>query len=218
MIFRDRYDAGFRLGQDLFKRDFDSEYLVLGLPRGGVPVAYEVARTIQAPLDVFVVRKLGVPGQEELAFGAIAQGGKSYLNQSLIQDLGISNDHIKSIIERESLELARRRELYLKDRRPIPLKGHKIVLVDDGLATGATIKAACQVLGQYDLERLVVAVPVGAPDSCEALKTYADEVICLYSPEMFFGVAQWYDHFDQTSDEEVLALLAKSTLSSEIAV
>jgi predicted phosphoribosyltransferase len=206
------------LGQDLLKRDFGSEYLVLGLPRGGVPVAYEVARTIQAPLDVFVVRKLGVPGQEELAFGAIAQGGKSYLNQSLIHDLGISSDHIKSIVERESLELARRRELYLKDRRPIPLKGHKIVLVDDGLATGATIKAACQVLGQYDLERLVVAVPVGAPDSCEALKAYADEVICLYSPEMFFGVAQWYDRFDQTSDEEVLALLAKSTLSPEIAV
>lgn len=200
-IFRDRVDAGRRLAEEL--SSYGPNILVLALPRGGVPVAFEVATVLGAPLNVFLVRKLGVPGREELAMGAIASGGVRVLNHDVIRSLHVSEREIAAVVEREEHELLRREHLYRGDR-PLPeVEGRSVVLIDDGVATGATMRAAILALRQHHPARLIVAVPVGAPDTCELLRQEADEVVCVATPEPFYGVGRWYEHFPQTDDKEV---------------
>jgi predicted phosphoribosyltransferase len=187
--------------------------LVLALPRGGVPVAAEVARALGAPMDVFIVRKLGLPGQEELAMGAIATGGVRVLNEALVHAVGVPADVIDEVAAREAEELSRRERLYRGDR-PLPdVRGQTVILVDDGLATGASMLAAIEALRRLDPARIVVAVPTAAPDTCEALRAEVDDVICAVTPEPFYGVGQWYQDFSQTTDEEVRDLLAQNARS-----
>jgi len=182
--------------------------IVLALPRGGVPVAYEVARALNAPMDVFVVRKLGIPGYEELAMGAVATGGMRVVNQGIVRQLGIPEAMVDRITARELQELARRERLY-RDDRPMPdVKGKTVILVDDGLATGATMLVAIQALRQLQPQRIVVAVPTASPETCEAMKAEADDAVCAVTPEPFYAVGAWYQDFSQTTDEEVRALLA----------
>jgi predicted phosphoribosyltransferase len=183
--------------------------LVLALPRGGVPVAYEVARALGAPLDVFVVRKLGVPGYKELAMGAIATGGMRVLNDRLVERLDIPDHVIDAVAEREQRELTRRERLYRCGRPPLDFRGRTVVLVDDGLATGATMHAAIAALRQRQPARIVVAVPTASPETCEEIKAEADDVICAITPEPFHAVGRWYQDFSQTSDEEVRQLLGQ---------
>ena len=186
------------------------DVLVLALPRGGVPVAYEVARALNAPLDVFLVRKLGVPGHEEAAMGAIASGGIRVLNDEVIHALHLPRQVVEEVTAREQRELQRREQLY-RDGRPAPdVKGRTVILIDDGLATGATMRAALRALRQQRPARLIVAVPVGARSACRELLGEADEVICARTPEPFFGVGWWYQQFEQTSDQEVHDLLARA--------
>lgn len=208
--FRDRRDAGRHLAGDLSAYANRPDVRVLGLPRGGVPVAYEVAQTLDAPLDVFVVRKLGVPGHEEYAMGAIASGGAVLLNEQVVHSLGVSQAQVQRVLETENRELARREERY-RGNRPAPqLAGNTVILVDDGLATGSTMMVAVAALRAERPARIVVAVPVGSPDSCAAMRAVADEVICSMTPEPFQAVGLWYDDFSQTSDEEVHELLDRS--------
>ncbi len=181
--------------------------MVLGLPRGGVPVAFEIARALAAPLDVFPVRKLGVPGQEELAFGAIAAGGTRVLNKRLIASLGISPEWIEAIDAAERLELERRERAYRAERPHLELAGKTVILVDDGLATGLTMLAAIDAVRQNDPERIVVAVPVSDPGVCAGLCEGAEEVMCLSTPQPLRAVGAWYEDFSQTTDEEVRELL-----------
>jgi predicted phosphoribosyltransferase len=205
---KDRKDAGQRLAAKLGAYAGRSDVLVLGLPRGGVPVAFEVARRLGAPLDVFLVRKLGVPGHAELAMGAIAEGGIEVLSDDLIADLGIPHRLVQEVAVRERLELDRRDQMY-RDGRPLPNVHDRIViLVDDGLATGSTMQAAVKSLKRLRAARVIVAVPVGAIDTCERLRRLADDVVCVATPEPFRAVGIWYEEFSQTSDEEVRALLA----------
>ena len=212
-LFLDRRDAGRRLAQKIAGYSNRPDVLVLALPRGGVPVAYEVARALNAPLDVFVVRKLGVPGYEELAMGAIATGGVRVLNNEIVEGLGIPASMIDAVAARERQELARRERLY-RDGRPQPdVRGRTVILVDDGLATGATMHAAIEALRQQGPERIVVAVPTASPDTCEEMKRRADEVICAITPEPFHAVGRWYQEFSQTTDEEVRELLARQNKS-----
>lgn len=210
MIYRDRSDAGKKLSRKLAQfRDRD-DVVVLGLPRGGVPVAYEVARELNAPLDIFLVRKLGVPGHEELAMGAIATGGVRVVNDDVVRYLRIPRRVIDAVAARELLEL-RRREIRYRGNRPKPeVAGKTVILIDDGLATGSTIRAAASALRQQMPERIVVAVPVSAPQSCNEYQIGADEIICGATPEPFLGVGQWYDDFSQTTDEEVHDLLERA--------
>jgi predicted phosphoribosyltransferase len=182
--------------------------LVLALPRGGVPVAAEVARALGAPLDIFLVRKLGVPGHEELAMGAVATGGTRVLNDRVVRALGIPEYLVDAVAAREEAELARRERLYRGDRPPPVVRGRTVILVDDGLATGASMQAAIQALRRLEPARIVVAVPAGAPETCEALRGVADDVVCTVTPEPFRAVGLWYDDFSQTSDEEVRELLS----------
>ena len=213
--FRDRADAGRRLAEKLTSYADRSDVLVLALPRGGVPVGFEVARALGAPLDVFLVRKLGVPGYEELAMGAVATGGVRVLNDEIVRGLGISEHAIDAVVARELQELARRKRLYRDARPPPNIGGGTVILVDDGLATGATMRAAIQALRQQEPRRIVVAVPTASPDTCEALKAEADDVICAMTPEPFVAVGHWYDDFRQTTDDEVRDLLwAKGDLST----
>jgi predicted phosphoribosyltransferase len=185
------------------------DVLVLALPRGGVPVAYEVARALRVPLDVFLVRKLGVPGHEELAMGAVATGSVRVLNQEVVDGLHIPEDVIEAVAARELEELKRRERLY-RDGRPAPdVQGRIVILIDDGLATGATMRAALQALRQQQPARITVAVPTASRETCEALKTEVDEVVCAMMPEPFFAVGQWYEDFAQTTDDEVRRLLAQ---------
>jgi predicted phosphoribosyltransferase len=185
------------------------DVLVLALPRGGVPVAYEVARALRVPLDVFLVRKLGVPGHEELAMGAVATGSVRVLNQEVVDGLHIPEDVIEAVAARELEELKRRERLY-RDGRPAPdVQGRIVILIDDGLATGTTMRAALQALRQQQPARITVAVPTASRDTCEALKTEVDEVVCAMMPEPFFAVGQWYEDFAQTTDDEVRRLLAQ---------
>jgi erythromycin esterase-like protein/predicted phosphoribosyltransferase len=209
-LFRDRQDAGRVLAEKLAAYANRPDVLVLALPRGGVPVAYEVARALGAPLDVFVVRKLGVPGYEELAMGAVATGGVRVLNDQLIQRLGIPDHVIDAVTARERQELARRERLYRDGRPPPDISGRTVILVDDGLATGATMQAAIEALRQQNPARIVVAVPTASPDTCEEMKAKADDVICAITPEPFEAVGRWYQDFSQTTDEEVSALLAQT--------
>lgn len=203
--FADRRDAGRRLAAALTRLK-GTDAIVLALPRGGVPVAYEIAAALDLPLDVFIVRKLGVPGHRELAMGAIASGGARVLNQDLIDDLRIPARAVEAVVAEEEREL-RRRELQYASQRRVALEGRTVVLVDDGLATGATMRAAIRAVRQQKAERVIVAVPVGAPSTCADLVHEADELVCLREPEFFGAVGQWYRRFDQTSDDEVTALL-----------
>jgi putative phosphoribosyl transferase len=207
MRFEDRYDAGRQLAGALSGFAGRQDVIVLGLPRGGVPVAFEVARALRAPMDVFVVRKLGVPGHSELAMGAIASGGVRVLSEDLIGELGISRTSIDEISAREQIELERRDRLYRGDRSLPSLRDRTVILVDDGLATGATMEAAVAAVRLHRPARVVVAVPVGARETCQRLRTVADETICAQCPEPFQAVGLWYLHFDQTTDDEVIELL-----------
>jgi predicted phosphoribosyltransferase len=201
--FRNRTDAGRQLAGKLAPYANRPDVVVLALPRGGVPVASEVARALGAPLDVFVVRKLGVPGHEELAMGAVATGGLRVLNDEIVHGLDIPEREIAAVADRELHELSRRERLYRGDHPPPDVGGRTVILVDDGLATGATMRAAVQALRQQQPARIVVAVPTASPDTCEALKAAADDVVCAMTPEPFFAVGHWYDDFTQTTDDEV---------------
>jgi putative phosphoribosyl transferase len=210
--FEDRYDAGRRLAQQLEKYAGRNDVIVLGLPRGGVPVAYEIAQQLRVPLDVFIVRKLGVPGFEELAVGAIASGGVRVLNEDVVRLLPNAEQIIEEATARERVELDRREQLYRNDRPPPELRDRVVILVDDGLATGATMRAAVSALRQRSVARIVVAVPVGAPETCHEIETEVDEAICAISPEYFQAVGQFYNDFSQTTDDEVRELLTRSQL------
>jgi putative phosphoribosyl transferase len=205
--FRDRRDAGRRLAAELRAYAQRPDVIVLALPRGGVPVGVEVARALGAPLDVFVVRKLGVPWHDELAMGAIASGGAQVLNRDLMRVAHVSEDQLQQVIVAERAELERRERLYRGDR-PFPdLRDKTVILVDDGLATGASVRVAIAALRMKGPKRIVVAVPVAAPEVCDSFRDVADEIICAETPESFRAVGMWYDDFSQTTDEEVHALL-----------
>ena len=206
--FRDRKDAGQKLADALTAYEGRSDVIVLGLPRGGVPVAREVAVRLRAPLDVFLVRKLGVPGHPELAMGAIAEGGVEVLSHDLIRDLGIPHTLVEQVAVRERLELERRDQLYRGTRRAASVRDRTVILVDDGLATGSTMQAAILALRQHGPARIVVAVPVGARDTCDRLRRVADELVCRSMPDPFSAVGLWYEEFTQTTDDEVKQALS----------
>ena len=209
-IFQDRTDAGRQLAEELLSYAGRDDVIVLALPRGGVPVAFEVAQRVRVPLDVCVVRKLGVPGHEELAMGAIASGGVRVLNEDVLYVLPDAQSIVEMVtaIEREELK---RRERDYRSNRPAPeVHGRTVILVDDGLATGATMRAAAAALRQQGAAKIIVAVPVGAPGTCHEIRSVADEVVCLQTPGSFMGVGQYYEDFSQTTDEEVRELLAAS--------
>ena len=209
-IFSNRAEAGQLLAEKLGKYAGRDDVIVLGLPRGGVPVAYQVARRLGVPLDVFIVRKLGVPGFEELALGAIASGGVRVLNEDVVRALPKANELIESVTTRELAELGRREQIY-RDGRPAPdIGGRTVILVDDGLATGATMRAAVAALRQLGAAKIVVAVPVGAADTCREIEQEVDETVCAMAPEWFQAVGQFYEDFSQTSDDEVRELLARA--------
>lgn len=208
--FRNREEAGRLLGDRLKHYAHRSDVVVLAIPRGGVPVGFQIATALHVPLDVFVVRKLGVPGHEELAMGAIASGGVRVLNDDVVQELRLPNEAIERAAWKEQQELQRREQQY-PNGRPFPeLKNRTVILVDDGLATGSSMRAAAQVLRRHGPARIVVAVPTAAPETCEAFKSEVDEIICAITPEPFYAVGLWYEEFPQTSDEEVRDLLARA--------
>ena len=217
MLFRDRADAGRHLLSRLGAYQGRPDVVVLGLPRGGIPVGYEVARGLGAPLDVFVVRKLGVPGQEELAMGAIATGGVRVVNRDVVDALHIAPDVLDRSAEAERRELERRERSYRGDRPEPKVEGRTVILVDDGLATGSTMRAAVQALRQQRPARIVVAVPVAAFATCEELRREVEEVVCFATPEPFMAVGRFYDDFSQTTDEEVHDLLASARAGDEAA-
>jgi predicted phosphoribosyltransferase len=210
MFYRDRAEAGRVLASKLSAYADRQNVVVLALPRGGVPVAFEVAQALHAPLDVFLVRKLGLPGHQELAMGAIASGGVRVLNDEVVRSLQIPDEVIDSVAEEEQQELGRRERLYRGDRPPLDVRGKTIILVDDGLATGASMRAAVAALRQMGPAGIVVAVPVGATETCWDLRNEADEVVCGHTPEPFRAVGLWYEDFSQTSDVEVRELLERA--------
>jgi len=208
--FPNRTEAGRLLAGKLVKYADRADVIVLGLPRGGVPVAFEVAQRLGAPLDVFIVRKLGVPGFEELAAGAIASGGVRVLNQDVVSAIPHAEQAIEAVTAKETSELVRREHIY-REGRPAPeLRDRVVILVDDGLATGATMRAAVKALRQRGVAKIVVAVPVGPPDTCREIEQEADETICLSTPPFFQAVGQYYEDFSQTSDEDVRELLSQA--------
>src|SRR5689334_7233172 len=208
--FLNRTDAGRQLAAELTRYGARSDVLVLGLPRGGVPVAFEIAMAIDDPLDVFVVRKLGLPGHEEFGIGAIASGGVRVVDESVLRAYGVDAEMLNQITERERRELRRREHVY-RDDRPFPSVADRVViLVDDGLATGSTMRAAVAALRAENPREIVVAVPVGAPETCAAMARLADEVVCLATPEPFYAVGLWYEDFEQTDDDEVHDLLERA--------
>jgi predicted phosphoribosyltransferase len=208
--FRDRAEAGRALARALSHYAGRDDVIVLALPRGGVPVAYEVANELGAPLDVFLVRKLGVPEHEELAMGAIASGGVLVLDESVLRWLGISEEQIQTTLARELEELQRRETAYRGERPPLELRGKTVIVVDDGLATGASMQAAARAIRRYEPARIVVAVPVASRATCDQFRDDVDEVICAVTPEPFYAVGNWYEDFSQTSDEEVRKLLERA--------
>ena len=210
MIYRDRAEAGKRLATQLTDYADRTDVLVLALPRGGVPVAFEVARALRAPLDIFLVRKLGVPGHEELAMGAIATGDVRVLNDDVVGYLRISGEVIDAVAADELRELERRERAYRGDRPAPDVRGRIVILVDDGLATGSTMRAAAAALRQQEPARIVVAVPVSSPQTCDQYRMGVDEIVCAVTPEPFNAVGQWYEDFSQTTDEEVRDLLARA--------
>jgi predicted phosphoribosyltransferase len=208
--FANRRQAGEKLAAKLTKYADRQDVLVLALPRGGVPVAYEAARALHAPLDVFLVRKLGVPGYEELAMGAIASGGVRVLNEEVTSRIQLPDSVIDEVASREQKELERRERLYRGDQPAPNVQGRTVILIDDGLATGSTMRAASIALRQMRPVKIIVAVPVAAPETCEAFRSEVDEVVCAAMPEPFMAVGAWYAEFSQTSDEEVRDLLARA--------
>lgn len=214
-VFSDRAEAGRLLSGRLLAYAGRPDVLVLALPRGGVPVGYEVARALGVPLDVFVVRKLGLPGHEELAMGAIASGGVCVLNDEVIDALRVPRSVIKEVIDQELRELERRERAYRDDRPPPDVRGLTVILVDDGLATGSTMRAAVAALRRLEPARIVVAVPTAAPSTCEEFRHLADECICEITPEPFQAVGLWYEDFSQTTDDEVRGLLERAETSSK---
>jgi predicted phosphoribosyltransferase len=208
--FHDRADAGRVLATRLTAYAHHPQVQVLALPRGGVPVAFEVAQALCVPLDVFLVRKLGVPGYEELALGAVATGGVRVLNDEVIRALAISPEMIETVTAAEQQELVRRERVYRGERPPLEVRGCILILVDDGLATGATMRAAVAALRQQQPARLIIAVPMAAAETCEALRAEVDEIICVVTPLSFYGVGQGYDDFSQTTDAEVRDLLQRA--------
>jgi len=211
--FRDRSEAGRYLGEELRQRGYTAgvDLIVLALPRGGVPVGYEVSRALNAPLDVFVVRKVGVPGHEELAMGAVASGGVNVVNEDVLDMLRIPPAMFQVVARKELQEVERREKEYRGDKARPDLKGKTVILVDDGLATGSTMLAAVRAVRLAGAERIVVAVPVAAEQTCDAFRQEVDDVICAITPEPFHAVGIWYEDFSQTSDEEVRELLARAS-------
>jgi len=209
-IFTDRSDAGKQLAKELSKFKGQDDVIVLGLPRGGVPVAFEVAEALKLPLDVFIVRKLGVPGQSELAMGAIASGDIQVLNDSVVRRAGISDAQIEEVAEQEKEELKKREKAYRGARPDINLQGKTVLLVDDGLATGASMRAAISALREHNPDKIIVAVPTAPPDTCQEFEPEVDQIICLRTPSPFWGVGGSYQNFSQTTNEEVRNLLNRS--------
>ncbi len=209
-IFTNRRDAGRRLGEKLMSYKQRNRIVVLGLPRGGIPVAKEVAEQLEAPLDVFSVRKLGAPSQPELAFGAIATGGVRVLNQEVVDMLGIDEETVENVTEREREELDRREKAYREETELVQVEGKTVILVDDGLATGATMRAAVSAIRTEAPAHVIVAVPVAPAETRDRLRSVADEVICLATPQPFYGVGAWYDDFRQTTDDQVREALAEA--------
>lgn len=207
-MFADRRDAGRVLARQLRDYRGREDVVVLGLARGGVPVAFEVARALEAPLEVFTVRKIGVPGQEELAMGAIASGGAVVMNYPVVEQLGIAPGRFDLVAERETVELERRERAYRGDRPPLRLEERTAIVVDDGLATGTTMRAAVRAVRELGPERVVVAVPTAPESVCRELGAVVDDVVCVSNPEHLYAVGQSYEDFTQTSDDEVRALLA----------
>ena len=208
--FEDRFDAGRFLAQALKHHAGKTDVAVLALPRGGVPVAFEIARALGAPLDVFVVRKLGAPGYEELAMGAIATGGVRVFNEEVIQRLGVSESWIEATIREQEEELQRREAAYRGDRSPVEIEGRTVILVDDGLATGASMRAAVRALRLRHPAAITVAVPIGSRDTCDQFRGQVEEVVCARTPEPFHAVGAWYRNFTQTTDDEVRELLDRA--------
>ncbi len=208
--FPNRSEAGRQLAQKLEKYAGRDDVIVLGLPRGGVPVAHEVAKHLRAPLDVFIVRKLGVPGFEELAAGAIASGGVRVINEDVMGAIPHADQTIEAVAARETAELQRREQIYRQERPAPELRDRFVILVDDGLATGATMRAAVKALRHQGAAKIIVAVPVGPPETCYEIEQQADETICLMTPAFFQAVGQYYEDFSQTTDENVRELLGRS--------
>jgi putative phosphoribosyl transferase len=209
--FQDRAEAGRRLAEKLARYAGQPDVMVLALPRGGVPVAYEVAMALNAPLDVYLVRKLGVPGHEELALGAIATGGVRVLVPEVIEEAGVPESVVERVTQQELRELERREKAFRGERPPPAVAGKTVILVDDGLATGATMRAAIAALKEQGPARVVVAVPTAAPQTCESMRLEVDEVVCAITPEPFYAVGLWYEDFAQTTDEEVRGLLERAS-------
>ena len=215
MKFRDRREGGKRLAEELSDYADRDDVLVLGLPRGGVPVADEVAKELNAPLDVFLVRKIGVPGQEELAMGAIASGGGKVLNDDIVRSLGVSEGDISKVEEKEREELKRREREFRGDRKELDVREKTVILVDDGLATGASMRAAVTAVKDLNPKEVIVAVPSAARDSVESLEKEADRVIAVTTPEPYMAVGDWYEKFGQTKDDEVKEILAGADKRAE---
>jgi len=210
MIFQDRKDGGRQLAARLTNYADRPDVLVLALPRGGVPVAFEVAKHLAAPLDIFLVRKLGVPGQEELAMGAIASGGVRVLNENVVRTLGIPDHVVDMVAAEEEREVERREREYRDGRPPVDVSGRTVILVDDGLATGSSMRVAALALRKKNPARIIVAVPAASPATCAEFEPEVDQVICAVTPEPFWAVGQWYRDFSQTTDEEVHDLLKRA--------
>jgi putative phosphoribosyl transferase len=210
MLFQDRFEAGRVLASRLRDLRDRTDIVVLALPRGGVPVGYEVATALHAPLDVFVVRKLGAPGQEELAMGALGSGGVTVLNRRVVQALGLTQSEIDTAVHREERELERREREYREGRPPLDVNGRTAILVDDGLATGSSMRVAVAALLEKSPAEIVVAVPVASQETCSELAGEVDRLVCISTPEPFLAVGQWYRDFSQTTDEQVRELLRRS--------
>ncbi len=215
MIFANRTEAGQKLALRLKQYANRDDVIVLGAPRGGVPIAFEVATDLRAPLDVFMLRKLGVPGREEFAFGAIASGGVRILDRDTVEGLGLTEAVIERVTATEEQELDRRERAYRGGRPPLNVVGRTVILVDDGIATGASMRAAIHALRQMNPARIVIAIPVAPAATCKRLQSAVDELVCLEMPEPFFGVGQFYDDFSQVSDEEVRDLLDNAVRQRE---
>jgi len=210
MVFENRVQAGRQLAKKLSAYAGRKDVIVLGIPRGGVPVAFEVARLLRAPLDIFLSRKLGVPGQEELAFGALASGGVRVLNRDLIKELNLSKEEIDRIVEAVRTELERRERVYRGARAPLKVEGRVALLIDDGIATGSSMRAAIKALRQLKPSQLVVAIPVAPLHTCERMRSEVDEIVCVYTPENFYAIGQFYEDFSQITDQEVTQLLDRA--------
>jgi len=209
-IFENRRDAGKQLAKELSEFKGQNDAIVLGLPRGGIPVAYEVAKALELPLDVFIVRKLGVPGQPELAMGAIASGDIKVMNESVVRNAGISDQQIEEVAQKEKEELKKREKAYRGARPDIDLQGKTVLIVDDGLATGASMRAAISALREHNPKKIIAAIPTAPRDTCQEFESEVDQIICLRTPSPFWGVGGSYQNFSQTTNEEVRTFLNKA--------